>query len=105
MPEAGVIDTLMILVDEYPGVSCVHEITIFSKGAEGFSRLMIVTSIQPRPIGCNCRNSTVAAYATLITRADCANSLVHGEAANSWYSRSNSQSRISRALVYFCTST
>ena len=77
MPEASVIDTLMILVDEYPSIGCVHEITLFSKGAEGVSGLMTVISIQPRPIRCNGRDSRVAAWAAFKTRADCANSLIH----------------------------
>src|SRR5437667_12495366 len=98
MPEAGVIDTEMILIDDYPGVGCVHEVALFSKRAERFSRLMTVISIQPRPIRCNSRDSTVAAWAALKTRANGANSLIHGEAANSWNLRSNSQPRISRAL-------
>src|SRR5206468_9782108 len=99
MPKAGVIDTEMILVDEYPSIGCVYEVALFSKSAERFSRLMTVHSIQPRPIRCNSRDSTVAAWVVLKTRADCANSLIHGEAANSWNLRSNSQPRISRALV------
>src|SRR6266446_5931178 len=105
MPEAGVIYTLVIFVNEYPGVGCVHEIALSAKRAERVSRLMTVISIQPRPIRCNIRDSAVAAWAALKTRAYCANSLIHGEAANSWQPRSNSHPRISRALVYFCTST
>src|SRR3989442_7516400 len=105
MPEAGVIYTLVIFVDEYPRVSRVHKIALSSKGAERVSGRMRVISIQPRPVSWNSRDSTVAAWAALKTRAYCANSLIHGEAANSWQPRSDSHPRISRALVYFCTST
>src|SRR5438132_791259 len=102
MREAGVIDTEMIFIDEYPCVGCVHEVALFSKRAERFSRLMTPISIQPRPIRSkNRRRWTVVGSVVLVTRLYCADSLIHGEAANSWHLRSTSQPRISRALVYF----
>src|SRR5436190_23529186 len=105
MREAGVIDTLMMFVDEYPRLGRVHKIALFSKGAEWVSRLMTPISIQPRPIRWKNRgHSTVAGSAVLVTRLYCANRLIHGEAANSWHSLSTHRDRcrICRALIYFC---
>jgi len=106
MPKAGVIDALIMFVDEYPSLGRVHEITIFSKGAEWSSRMVTVIAIQPRPIRWNSRDSAVGAWVAEKTWAYCANSLIHREAANSWQplSTNRDRSRISRALIqlYIC---
>src|SRR6266540_3264973 len=92
-----------MFVDEHPRFGRGHEVAIFTKGTVDGSRLMTVTSVQPRPIRCNRHGSTVAAWAALKPNADGANPLIHGEAAKSsqlcWRTIVQSLSRISRAFV------
>jgi len=99
VPKAGVIDTLMVFVNEYPGVGCGHEIAFFAIGPKGISRCMTVIAIQPRPIGWQSRDSAVAAACALKTWAYSADSLIHGEAAKVRQPCSSRLPRISRAFV------